>query len=116
MLMVYGADICRDCMAMKKIFADKEIEYKYIDITFNTDNMRGFLAIRDHADIYEEVRNKECGGIGIPLFVKDERMTFDINEALAWEGKEPVETSEYEQIAGRMGEYIKLQKISRAFF
>lgn len=112
MLKVYGADICRDCMAMKKIFADKEIKYKYIDIIFNTDNMREFFAIRDHAAIYEGVRNKEGGGIGIPLFVKDERMSFDINEALAWEGKEPVEASEYVLIAERMGEYIKLQKIS----
>lgn len=112
MLKVYGADICRDCMAMKKIFADKKIEYKYNNIIYNTDNMREFLMIRDHAAIYEEVRNKEGGGIGIPLFVKDERMAFDINEALEWEGKEPVEVSEYEQIAERMGEYIRLQKIS----
>ena len=53
----------------------------------------------------------EGGGIGIPLFVKGDRMSFDINEALRWEGKEPVEASEYEQIAERMGEFIKLQRV-----
>ncbi|MCI8725475.1 MAG: hypothetical protein HFG66_04980 [Hungatella sp.] len=111
MLKVYGADICRDCMAMKKIFADKEVEYEYMDFILNTANMREFFAIRDHAAIYEDVRNREGGGIGIPLFVKGDRMSFDINEALRWEGKEPVEASEYEQIAERMGEFIKLQRV-----
>lgn len=111
MLKVYGADICRDCMAMKKIFADMGIEYEYIDFIFNTANMREFFAIRDHAAIYEDVRNREGGGIGIPLFVKEDKLSFDINEALMWEGKEPVEASRYEQIAKQMGEYIKLQKI-----
>ena len=69
------------------------------------------MSIRDHAAIYEDVRNREGGGIGIPLFVKGDRMSFDINEALRWEGKEPVEASEYEQIAERMGEFIKLQRV-----
>lgn len=109
-LKVYGADICRDCMAMKKIFADKAVRYEYIDFISDTDNMREFFGIRDHAAIYEDVRNREGGGIGIPLFVKGDKMSFDINEALAWEGKEPVEASEYEQIAQRMGEFIKLRE------
>lgn len=102
MLKVYGADICRDCLAMKEIFADKGVSYHYVDFISSTAAMREFFAIRDHADIYEAVRSREGGGIGIPLFVKDGEMSFDINEALRWEGKEPVEDAEYERIAKQM--------------
>ena len=103
MLNVYGADICRDCMTMKKIFAEKGITYQYVDIISSTANMRRFFAIRDHAKIFEDLRNREDTGIGIPLFVKGDQMSFDINEALGWEGKEPVEKSLYETIAEQMG-------------
>ena len=67
MLKVFGADICKDCLAMKECFAEKEIAYEYTDITESTANMKEFLAIRDRHPMFAEVR--EGGGIGIPLFV-----------------------------------------------
>ncbi len=109
MLKVYGADICRDCMAMKKLFVEKEVYYEYVDIISNTANMREFLTIRDHAALYREIRSREGGGLGIPLVVKGEDMSFDINEALSWEGEEPVEKSQYDRIAEQMGEFIRLR-------
>lgn len=116
MLKVYGADICQDCLAMKQIFAQKNISYHYVDIISNTANMREFFAIRDHAAIYEAVRSREGGGIGIPLFAREGRLSLDINDALAWEGAKPVGEREYEAIVGRMGEYLQLKaQIEEAF-
>ncbi|MGN0315977.1 MAG: hypothetical protein ACI4EG_14470 [Fusicatenibacter sp.] len=36
MLKVYGTGICRDCLAMKVIFEERQIPCEYISITHNT--------------------------------------------------------------------------------
>ena len=52
-----------------------------------------FLALRDHDPVFAPVR--EHGGIGIPLFVREDgRKTFDIDEALSWIGQPPVREEE----------------------
>lgn len=38
------------------------------------------------------------GGIGIPFFVKNDKKSFDINEALSWEGIVPVTEDELNRI------------------
>lgn len=98
MLKVYGADICKDCLAMKVIFEEKGVNYEYISITDNTPNMRAFLGIRDHAQLYEPLRVPDKAGIGIPLFIKEDRMTFDIQEAMEWENIQPVTDEELQHI------------------
>lgn len=98
MLKVYGADICKDCLAMKVVFAEKNIDYEYISIIGNTTNMREFLGIRDQAALYEPLRKPDGAGIGIPLFVKEDQMTFDIREAMVWEEKAPVSEVELHRI------------------
>ena len=92
MLKVYSSDICVDCRNFKAIQKKRGFEVEYVDITENTMNLREFLGIRDSASIFDEV--KQRGGIGIPLFVMDDKMTFDINEALSWIGQKPVEDDE----------------------
>ena len=90
---VYGTAICIDCRNYKAIQESRGFEAEYIDITENTANMREFLGLRDKEEIFVAV--KERGGIGIPLFVmEDGRMTFDIDEALAWIGQPPVRPEE----------------------
>ena len=96
MMTVYGTPICKDCLAMKIIFEQRKVEYKYINITANTSNLREFLKIREEESMFTEYRTN--AGIGIPFFVKDGIKSFDINEALSWEGIAPVSEEEMNRI------------------
>lgn len=90
---VYGSDICIDCRNYKAIQKNRGFEAEYIDITENTQNLREFLYFRDNEPVFEPVRQR--GGIGIPLFVREDGMkTLDIDEALSWLGQPPVEEDE----------------------
>ena len=83
---VYGADICIDCRNYKAVQRSRGFAAEYIDITENTANLREFLHLRDSSPVFAPV--KEQGGIGIPLFVREDgEKTFDLNEALAWLGE-----------------------------
>ena len=93
MMKVYGTEICIDCRNYKAIQQSRGFEAEYIDITEDIGKLKEFLAIRDTNEIFAPV--KERGGVGIPLFVNDDgAMTFDIDEALAWIGQEPVKDEE----------------------
>ena len=93
---VYGADICIDCRNYKAIRKKRGFAAEYIDITESTANLREFLEIRDTDPVFVSV--KERGGIGIPLFVREDGVkTLDIDEALAWLGQPPVEEDEIEE-------------------
>ena len=93
MIKVYGAEICVDCRNFKAIQKNRGFEVEYIDMTENTKNMREFLAIRDSDPIFDEV--KQRGGIGIPLFVREDgQKTFDLNEAMSWINQPAVEDHE----------------------
>jgi glutaredoxin-related protein len=90
---VYGTDICIDCRNYKAIQAKRGFEAEYINITENTANLREFLSIRDQDPIFDTV--KENGGIGIPLFVREDgTKTFDIDEAFSWIGQQHVSEEE----------------------
>ena len=90
---VYGTDICIDCRNYKAIQQARGFRAEYIDITENTDNLKEFLRLRDSDPVFESVRAHS--GIGIPLFVREDgEKTFDIDEALAWIGQEPVREEE----------------------
>ena len=79
---VYGTHICIDCRNYQAIQASRGFEAEFIDITADTANLKEFLALRDHDPVFAPVR--EHGGIGIPLFVREDgRKTFDIDEALS---------------------------------
>ena len=85
---VYGTHICIDCRNYQAIQASRGFEAEFIDITADTANLKEFLALRDHDPVFAPVR--EHGGIGIPLFVREDgRKTFDIDEALSWIGQPP---------------------------
>lgn len=89
---VYGTDICIDCRNFKHINQARGLQIEYVDITANTDNLREFLKMRDQEDVFAEVR--ENGGIGIPLFVYEDKKTLDINEAFSWIGEPKVKEME----------------------
>lgn len=90
---VYGASICMDCRNYRAIQRQRGFEAEYIDITASTDQLKEFLALRDHDPVFEEVRAR--GGIGIPLFVREDgTKTFELDEALSWIGEAPVREEE----------------------
>lgn len=89
---VYGSDICIDCRNFNHINKERGLNLEFIDITENTTNMREFLKIRDTAKEFEHVRSNH--GIGIPIFVLDDKITLDINEAFSWINQPPVDDSE----------------------
>jgi glutaredoxin-related protein len=80
---VYGTKICIDCRNYLEIEKVRGFETDFVDITENTANLKEFLQIRDSDPVFKSV--KEQGGIGIPLFVRDDGVkTFDVDEALLW--------------------------------
>ena len=79
MIMVYGTDLCPDCVAAKRAFDENGIEYKYINITDSLGSMKQFLKLRDTKDAFKNVRGGNS--IGIPaLVVSPTEITLD------WEG------------------------------
>lgn len=96
MITVYGTPLCKDCLAMKIIFEQLNVEYEYINVTGQISALREFLQMREEEPVFTEM--KKNGGIGIPFFVKDDKKSFDINEALSWEGIAPVAEDELNRI------------------
>ena len=79
MIMMYGTDLCPDCVAAKKALEENGIEYKYINITESLGSMKQFLKLRDTRDEFKDIRGG--GSIGIPvLVVSPTELTLD------WEG------------------------------
>lgn len=78
-VIMYGAEICPDCVEAKAVLATVPgIDLEYRDITENTRILKEFLYYRDHEALFAPV--KEAGSIGIPFFVmEDGKKTFDIN-------------------------------------
>lgn len=90
---VYGTPICIDCRNYRALQQSRGFAAEYIDITASTDNLREFLALRDHDPVLAPVR--ERGGIGVPLFVREDgAKTLDLDEALGWLDQPPVRPEE----------------------
>lgn len=90
---VYGAEICIDCRNYLAVQQSRGFAAEFVDITASTANLREFLSLRDHEEVFAPVREK--GSIGIPLFVFDDgKMTLEIDEAMAWLGLPPVAEEE----------------------
>ena len=63
-IVMYGSKLCEDTCEAQEVFAKNNIEYTYLDITEDLENLAKFLRHRDSNPIYKEKR--ENGGIGIP--------------------------------------------------
>lgn len=80
MIMMYGTDLCPDCVAAKKALEENGIEYKYLNITESLGSMKQFLKLRDTKDEFKEIRGSGVH-IGIPaLIISPTEITLD------WEG------------------------------
>jgi glutaredoxin-related protein len=81
-VVMYGTDICIDCVNDKKILVNREdIEVEFRDITKDIGTLKEFLRIRDISPMFEDVR--KSGSVGIPLYIlEDGTMTFEISDFL----------------------------------
>lgn len=78
MLKVYGSLLCPDCVACKRAFEEKGIEFEYHDFGEDLPALKNFLTIRDSNPLFDEV--KKDGGIGIPCIIRE-----DGSVTLDWE-------------------------------
>ena len=67
-IVMYGADICSDCVAAKARIARRaDIALEMRDITASTETLKEFLRHRDHDPLFAPVIAE--GRIGIPFFL-----------------------------------------------
>ncbi len=79
-IIMYGADICPDCVEAKELLKDRrDIELDFRSITENTTLLKQFLSYRDHEELFVPVKDK--GSIGIPFFIlEDGTKTFELSD------------------------------------
>lgn len=75
MLIIYGTDLCPDCVQCKADLDQAGVAYEYRSITENLPYMKEFLAIRDEEAVFAESR--EGGKIGIPCLVSGEEVSLN---------------------------------------
>jgi glutaredoxin-related protein len=85
-VILYGADICPDCVAAKARLAGVSgIELEFRDIAGSTATLREFLRHRDRDEMFAPV--VEAGRIGIPFFIlEDGTQTFELDDFLEPDG------------------------------
>lgn len=77
-MIIYGTDLCKDCVQCKQELDRAGICYEYRDITANLQFLKEFLKIRDSSPLYDTARVE--ASIGIPTIVANERITLDWTE------------------------------------
>lgn len=99
MVLFYGSKICIDCRNTLVVLKARNLEeqFRFVDMTADTTNMKAFLTLRDREPVFAPVRQGENGQsfIGIPAFVREDgKVTLDLDEALGWLGQPPVREEE----------------------
>ena len=77
-MIIYGSDLCPDCINCKADLDKAGVAYEYRSITEHLPYMKEFLALRDREDLFTSVR--EAGYIGIPCIQTEDGTLF-----LSWE-------------------------------
>ena len=77
-MIIYGSDLCPDCINCKADLDKAGVAYEYRSITEHLPYMKEFLSIRDREQVFDGPR--EAGGIGIPCLVGE-----DGTVSLSWE-------------------------------
>ena len=67
MMIIYGCDLCPDCIQCKADLDQAGVAYEYRSIADNLLYLKEFLAIRDQSPLFAP--EKEAGKIGIPCLV-----------------------------------------------
>ena len=88
MVTFYGSHICSGCREAKALFEENQFtDFKFIEITECTNNLRALLKLRDTREELKEAR--EAGRIGIPCFVREDgSITLEASDVLKEAGVE----------------------------
>lgn len=75
-MIIYGTEICKDCLAFKECLDANNVDYDFRDIGKDTRFLSEFMKLRDLNPAFEDI--KGTGSIGIPAIVIDnENVTID---------------------------------------
>ena len=77
-MIIYGTDLCKDCVACKQDLDNACVTYEYRNISNDLMHMKEFLRLRDQEPVFAEV--KADNRIGIPAIIAD-----DGTITLTWE-------------------------------
>lgn len=77
---VIGSHLCSDTIYAICKLTEKKIAFDFKDISSSFPALKEYLSIRENNPIYNEVKNK--GGLGIPCFLSDEKLTLDLEDIL----------------------------------
>lgn len=78
MLKIYGSMLCPDCVQIRADLDNAGVAYEYKDFGDSLLHLKEFLALRDSAPVFADV--KGSGKIGIPCIVRE-----DGSVTLSWE-------------------------------
>lgn len=70
MLKIYGSMLCPDCVKCREDLDRAGITYEYLDFSEDLRNLKVFLDLRDHNEIFADIR--KAGKIGIPCIVGED--------------------------------------------
>lgn len=79
-IIMYGSKHWPGCQPAKEYLSEKNIAFRYLDITENMVNLKKFLKLRDEYEIFDKI--KEAGSVGLPCIVinNGEEILFDYKE------------------------------------
>ncbi|MCX3066033.1 glutaredoxin [Cetobacterium somerae] len=79
-IIVIGSHLCPDTIYALCKLKENNVDFDFKDISSSFPALKEYLNIRETNPIYEEVKNK--GGLGIPCFLKDEKVTLNLDDVL----------------------------------
>lgn len=79
-IIVIGSHLCPDTIYALCKLTENKIAFDFKDISSSFPALKEYLALREGNTIYEEV--KMNGGLGIPCFLSDEKVTLNLEDIL----------------------------------
>ena len=70
MLKIYGSMQCPDCVKIREDLEKAGVAYEYLDFADSLLNLKVFLDLRDHQEVFADV--KANGKIGNPCIVRED--------------------------------------------
>ena len=79
MLKIYGSLLCPDCVQCKTDLERSGVSFEYLDFADGLRNLKEFLALRDNAAVFQQIKRE--GKIGIPCILREDgTIVFDWTE------------------------------------
>ncbi|MGL4763938.1 MAG: hypothetical protein ACRC2N_02700 [Aeromonas sp.] len=79
-IIVIGSHLCPDTIYALYKLKENKVDFDFKDISSSFPALKEYLNIRETNPMYEEVKNK--GGLGIPCFLKGEKVTLNLDDIL----------------------------------